>query len=248
MKHPFPRVGTRIGVAVAILAFAGAATFLITRGKGDASGDAPAPSSGASAALRAVEPSASTTSVTRAAANRVATNGVPVPAALPPVDPVDPPEYATALPDSQLFAPLPEARAHFARKLPFGVDDRSYVEFNRGALARLKPGATLEVRMPDDGRRYTIRVDAVEVHPNGDKSWTGRVLDGRGGLLPVVFTQGVDSSFGSISTASATYSLEAEGRLGWIANVNTLRRHQDFSRPDVFVPDPGKAIAPPTGD
>ena len=83
------------------------------------------------------------------------------------------------------------------------------------------------------------------MHPNGDKSWIGHVQDAEGEVLPAVFTQGEDSSFGSLSTRSGTYSLEAEGRLGWIANVNRLRQHQDFDQPDVLLPDPADAVAPP---
>lgn len=169
----------------------------------------------------------------------------PIPAGLPPVDPVDPPEYATGLPIETLYAPDPQARAHFADKLPFGVDDRTYVEFNRRALAVLQPGSTLTLRTPDDGKPHTVDIDAIQVHPNGDKSWIGHVQDAAGEVLPVVFTQGRDSSFGSISTRSGTYAVEAEGRLGWIANINTLRSHQDFDRPDVMVPDPDDAPGVP---
>lgn len=172
---------------------------------------------------------------------------VAVPANLPSVDPVDPAGYDTGLPTDTLFAPLPQARDHFADKLPFGVDDRSYIEFNRSALRALEIGSVLTVRTPDDGQQHRIRIDEVQVHPNGDKSWFGRVLGGRGGVLPAVFTQGIDSSFGSFSTATGSYSLEADGRLGWIANINDLRRHQDFSTPDVLVPDPGDARRPPAG-
>lgn len=190
---------------------------------------------------------AATTSASAASVMRRAPSaGSAIPVGLPPVDPIDPAAYATTLPSGQLFAHRPAARRYFAHKLPFGVDERSYIEFNRSALGALTPGQTIDIQMPDDGRTHTLRVDAVEVHPNGDKSWTGRVLGGRGEVLPVVFTQGVDSSFGSISTSGATYSLEAEGKWGWIANVDALRRHQDFSRPDVFVPDPRKDVPPPS--
>ncbi|SJZ86139.1 hypothetical protein [Novilysobacter spongiicola] len=171
----------------------------------------------------------------------------PIPEGLPPVDPVDPPEYATGLAPDTLYVPDPEVKAHFAGKLPFGVDDRTYVEFNRRALSDLAVGSRLTLRTPDDGKIHTIRVDDVQVHPNGDKSWFGHVLDVDGDSLPAVFTQGADSSFGNISTSSGTYSLEAEGRMGWIANVNTLRRHQDFDQPDVLVPDPADSAAPPGG-
>ena len=171
-----------------------------------------------------------------------------IPPGLPPVDPVDPPGYATGLPDDVLFLPDAEARGHFADKLPFGVDDRDYIEFNRAALAALGVGSELSVRTPDDGAEHRLRVYDVQVHPNGDKSWMARVVDGSGDVLPAVFTQGVDSTLGSITTGAGTYSLEAEGRLGWIANVNDLRRHQDFSIPDVMEPGPGEGRAPvPSG-
>lgn len=169
----------------------------------------------------------------------------PIPPNLPPVDPVDPPEYDTSLPPDTLYAEHAPARTHFAGKLPFGVDDRTYVEFNRAALASLDVGSTLTLRTPDDGKPHTVRIDEIQVHPNGDKSWIGHVVDAGGEVLPAVFTQGEDSSFGSISTRSGTYSLEAEGRLGWVANVNRLRQHQDFDQPDVLLPDPADAVAPP---
>lgn len=169
----------------------------------------------------------------------------PIPPNLPPVDPVDPPEYDTNLPPDTLYAEYAPARAHFATKLPFGVDDRTYVEFNRRALASLGVGSTLTLRTPDDGKPHTVRIDEIQVHPNGDKSWIGYVQDAEGEVLPAVFTQGEDSSFGSLSTRSGTYSLEAEGRLGWIANVTRLRQHQDFDQPDVLIPDPADAPAPP---
>lgn len=170
---------------------------------------------------------------------------VAIPANLPPVDPIDPPELRSSLPADQLFAPDPEARAHWASKLSFGVDDRHYVEFNRAALTALKPGSTLAVRLPDSGEQVRIQIDGVEVHANADKSWTGRVIGAGREVLPVLFTQGVNSSFGSIQTRSRTYSLEADGRLAWIADANALRRHQDFSQPDVRIPDSGRDLPPP---
>ena len=104
-----------------------------------------------------------------------------------------------------------------------------------------------DARAPDTGAEHLLRVYEVQVHPNGDKSWLARVVDGSGEVLPAVFTQGVDSTLGSITTGGGTYSLEAEGRLGWIANVDDLRRHQDFSIPDVMEPGPGEGRAPVPG-
>ena len=105
-------------------------------------------------------------------------------------------------------------------------------------------GSELSVRAPDTGAEHRLRVYEVQVHPNGDKSWLARVDDGSGEVLPAVFTQGEDSTLGSFTTGSGTYSLEAEGRLGWIANVDDLRRHQDFGIPDVMEPGPGEGRAP----
>lgn len=176
----------------------------------------------------------------------LASPSAPVPDNLPSIDGEDPEEYDTELPADTLYAGLPAARAHFADKLPFGVDDRSYIEFNRTALRGLESGSSLTLRTPDDGREHRVQIDEVKVHPNGDKSWLGRVVDGKGGAMPAAFTQGVDSSFGSFSTATGTYSLEAEGRLGWIANVNDLRKHQDFNIPDVLEPDPSRGRPKPS--
>lgn len=173
---------------------------------------------------------------------------LPVPGHLPSVDAEDPVEYDTKLPADTLYAELPAARSHFADKLPFGVDDRDYIEFNRDALRGLKAGSTMTLRTPDDGREHQVHIDEVQVHPNGDKSWFGRVDDGKGGAMPAVFTQGVDSSFGSFNTATGSYSLEAEGRMGWIANVNDLRKHQDFNIPDVLEPDPSRGRPEPSGN
>lgn len=171
---------------------------------------------------------------------------VAIPANLPPVDPVDPPELRSNLPADQLFAPDPAARAHWASKLSFGVDDRHYVEFNRAALTALKPGSMLAVRLPDTGEQVRIQIDGVEVHPNADKSWTGRVIGAGRDALPVLFTQGADASFGSIQTRGRTYTFEADGRMAWIADANVLRRHQDFSQSDVRIPDPRRDLPPPT--
>lgn len=242
MKHTRWRKGAILVVAV-VIATAG---FLVVtapahdRDAGDAAGgdDRHAAAESASAAGAGLTAGDAAPLQPRA--------GVPpIPTGLPPVDPVDPPEYASQLPVDTLYAPDPQARAHFADKLPFGVDDRSYVEFNRRALATLQPGSTLTLRTPDDGKPHTIDIDDIQVHPNGDKSWVGHVQDAAGEVLPVVFTQGKDSSFGSISTRSGTYAIEAEGRLGWIANVNTLRSHQDFDGTDVMVPDPADAPTAP---
>ncbi len=163
-----------------------------------------------------------------------------IPANLPAVENEDPAEYQTKLPADTLFAAMPAARSHFAEKVPFGVDDRSYIEFNRNALRELAAGSTLTLRTPDDGREHQVRIDEVQVHANGDKSWLGRVDDGKGGAMPAVFTQGVDSSFGSFNTSTGSYSIEAEGKLGWIANVNDLRKHQNFDIDDAVVPDPSR--------
>src|SRR5690606_1806296 len=81
----------------------------------------------------------------------------PVPDHLPSVDAEDPAEYDTGLPANTLYAALPAARAHFADKLPFGVDDRSYIEFNRAALRGLEAGSALTLRTPDDGREHRVQ-------------------------------------------------------------------------------------------
>lgn len=242
MKHKRRRNGAILVAAVAIAA-TGLLFWAAPARDRDAGPDAAA-HDGVAADSRAGN-HAGTPAGAEAGTLQPRTDTPPIPAGLPPVDPADPPEYATNLPLDTLYAPHPQAKAHFADKLPFAVDERTYVEFNRRALATLRAGSTLTLRTPDDGKPYTVGIDEIQVHPNGDKSWIGHVQDPTGEVLPAVFTQGRDSSFGSINTRSGTYSLEAEGRLGWIANVNTLRSHQDFDQPDVMVPDPGKAPTAP---
>jgi hypothetical protein len=236
-------------VVVALVAIAASGIFLVmapANDRADAGGAGGSPEEGGPAATGGASGiDALSRPANAGSAVRRAPSALQIPPGLPPVDPVDPPEYRTDLPPDTLYAEHPPARAHFADKLPFGVDDRTYVEFNRGALASLGVGSTLTLTTPDDGKPHTVRIDEIQVHPNGDKSWIGHVQDPQGEVLPAVFTQGVDSSFGSLSTRGGTYSLEAEGRLGWIANVNRLRQHQDFDQPDVLVPDPADAVEPP---
>lgn len=247
MKHARRRLGAIIAVAVAAIAIGYFLVGAPARDRDAADLAEPAVSAAGATPGHSAAGMQSTADMASSDPSGARPHGadVVIPEKLPSVDPVDPPEYATGLPEQTLYASNPEARAHFADKLPFGVDDRSYVEFNRRALTALEVGSTLTLRTPDDGKAHTIRINEVVVHPNGDKSWLGRVLNAGGEVLPAVFTQGVDSSFGSFSTQGGTYSLEAEGRLGWIANINGLRQHQDFDTSDVMVPDPRDAKRPP---
>lgn len=236
MKLSLPRAGAVLFVVLV----AGAAILRFGSAPGEQA-MAGAPGIAGNAPVQDLLPAAG--AMPQAAAGVPGTDAA-IPPGLPPVDPVDPPEFASRLPGGVLFLPDPEARGHFAGRFPFGEDDREYVEFNRAALAALEVGSELSVRAPDTGAEHRLRVYEVQVHPNGDKSWLARVVDGSGEVLPAVFTQGEDSTLGSFTTAGGTYSLEAEGRLGWIANVDDLRRHQDFSIPDVMEPGPGEGRAP----
>ncbi len=139
--------------------------------------------------------------------------------------PAPPPAVATPLekssPNSSMeSAGVPPAAAWQAGTAPASISlsnkitQRSAVRVDEALMAKLEPGDSVEMALPD-GLNVQAKVERVETSLNGDRSWFGRVDDASGDY-PVVYTQGKNSAFATITTSSGSYTLETTGGAGWV--------------------------------
>ncbi len=75
-------------------------------------------------------------------------------------------------------------------------------------------GERVEFLLPG-GERVQAVVEQVQLHQNGDESWTGH-LQGHGDQYPVAVTTGANSAFATITTPNGSYSMEAVRGAGWV--------------------------------
>ncbi len=83
---------------------------------------------------------------------------------------------------------------------------------NSSALVGI--GERVEFHLPG-GERVQAVVEQVQMHHNGDESWSGH-LQGYGDQYPVAVTTGVNSAFATITTPNGSYSMEAVRGAGWV--------------------------------
>ncbi|HUR59666.1 MAG TPA: M12 family metallo-peptidase, partial [Opitutaceae bacterium] len=80
------------------------------------------------------------------------------------------------------------------------------VEMDFAAVLAAGPGATLEGMLPN-GKAFTMRIDRVERHANGDVSWHATVLDLVRGDLSATGTTGAAGTYAEIDTRDGTWGI-----------------------------------------
>lgn len=114
-------------------------------------------------------------------------------------------------------------------------DGRDFVRFRAEKLETLVPGDTMTLPLAQKNQEYTMAVNRVEVHDDGNVTWHGRLSE-----FPdnnqVSITRGESLTVGGFTTPEGHYTLQARGNQGWVASSDTLfKRDQD--KTDAVVPD-----------
>lgn len=105
-------------------------------------------------------------------------------------------------------------------------DGREFIRFSPLKLESLMPGDEMEIPVAQQNATYQMVVDNVQVHDDGNVSWTGHLKD-----FPlenqVSFTRGKDLTVGSITVPDKQFTLQAHGEMGWVVNSFTLFKGGD---------------------
>ncbi|HUR20443.1 MAG TPA: DUF4214 domain-containing protein [Vicinamibacterales bacterium] len=79
------------------------------------------------------------------------------------------------------------------------------IHVEAAAIAALGEGGVMDARLPD-GRDVKVRIDRIEIHSNGDVSWSGKVLDSARDL-DAIGTSGATGTYASLETPEATWGI-----------------------------------------
>lgn len=114
-------------------------------------------------------------------------------------------------------------------------DGRDFVRFRAEKLETLVPGDTMTIPLDQKNQEYTMAVNRVEVHGDGNVTWHGRLTE-----FPdnnqVSITRGESLTVGGFTTPEGHYTLQARGNQGWVASSDTLFK-RDPNQTDAVVPD-----------
>jgi len=116
-----------------------------------------------------------------------------------------------------------------------GIQARA-LQLNLETISRLRPGDDFTVSIPQTGQNYTLAVDSVGTHQNGDRRVTGSF---KNETLPynIILTEGRTSTFATINTPDGSYMLEAIGNSGWITSLADLDYLSAPNQTDLRIPN-----------
>lgn len=86
------------------------------------------------------------------------------------------------------------------------VRDVRHVRLDTTVIGELHVGSRVPVELPGDGHYFAL-VQSLNVHDNGDRSWSGH-LEGYELRYPVVCTQGDVAAFVTIASPQGLFELE----------------------------------------
>jgi hypothetical protein len=87
-----------------------------------------------------------------------------------------------------------------------------------------------------NGNKVSAKVEAIQVHPNGDYSLRGH-LTGYGNDYPITMTYGEQHVFATITTPEGSYSMESLNGLGWL--------YKNPAEPELTTPGNNDFVEPP---
>jgi hypothetical protein len=109
------------------------------------------------------------------------------------------------------------------------------LRLNREAIANLQAGDEIVIPIPQSGQSYTVGIDSIGHHLNGDRSLTGTIKN-ETLSYNVVLTEGRHSTFATLNTPDGAFMLEAIGDNGWITSLADLDFLSDPDQTDALIP------------
>jgi hypothetical protein len=116
-----------------------------------------------------------------------------------------------------------------------GLEDQRFLKLNRSRLEALQVGDTLELWMPQESQVLEVVIIRRIVTDSGNTVMNGN-LDGDENY-PFVMTIGQTSTFATISTREAVYSLQGDTELAWVASSVALKQYFPQKQNDYVIPN-----------
>jgi hypothetical protein len=116
-----------------------------------------------------------------------------------------------------------------------GLKDQRFLQLNRSKLESLQDGDVLTFWIPQEAESMEVSVVKRVVTSSGNTVING-ILDGDENY-PFVMTIGKTSTFATISTRYAVYSLRGDTNVAWIASSAALKQHFPQEEKDYVVPN-----------
>ncbi|MFT4633358.1 MAG: hypothetical protein ACI8PP_002774 [Candidatus Pseudothioglobus sp.] len=110
------------------------------------------------------------------------------------------------------------------------------MRLNLKKIAGLRAGDDITVSIPQTGQNYTMDIDSITTHKNGDRRVTGS-LQNETSPYNMVLTEGKTSTFATIITPDGAYMLEALGASGWITSLADLNYLSAPNQTDARIPN-----------
>ena len=120
------------------------------------------------------------------------------------------------------------------------------VRFEMDALRALKPGAEVELTLPN-GRKHAFVFDLLRDHGQGIVSWVGYAREGDARRkLRAIVTRGPDGTFGTIQTPEGELRIVPGRGNDWLVDMAAESKHLpevDLAADGLAPPPPSKALA-----
>ena len=166
-----------------------------------------------------------------------ASSSVEVPAPAPVAEPAT----SVMLPDPHRQALAPASMWTVSDAPPgdlphrrIDVEEAGVLRFDRGTLARLRPGDVTTIVLPDPARSVSLTVEAVSTTPSGSRQIAGQLTGSR--LHPFLVTLSGGSMFATVGTRAGTYNIRGGTSHAWVFTGASLNDNVDSSIPDYRVP------------
>jgi hypothetical protein len=132
------------------------------------------------------------------------------------------------------WSEVPEAPTHLGSYLA-DLENQSFLKLNRAKLEGLQVDDTIELWIPQEAELMEFSVSKLVITSSGNRVING-TLDGDENY-PFVITIGKTSTFATISTRNAVYSLQGDAKVAWIASSAALKQHFPQREIDYIVPN-----------
>jgi len=134
---------------------------------------------------------------------------------------------------SQGWKELVDAPVELPTYIP-DLEDQGFLSLNRNRLEGVSVGEMLEIWIPQEQQLLAIVVNTRDILASGNVLVKG-FLDGDPDY-PFVMTIGQTSTFATISTREAVYSLRGNRSVAWIASSAALKQHFPQKEQDYVIP------------
>lgn len=114
------------------------------------------------------------------------------------------------------------------------VEEAGVLRFDRGTLARLRPGDMTTIVLPAPAHSVSLTVESVSTTPSGNRQIAGQLTGSH--LHPFLVTLSGGGMHATVGTRVGTYNLRGGSTHAWVFTGAALNHHIEPSIPDYRVP------------